>query len=152
MAFDFVEPARLFARSGLTPATANLYVAMQEFDDIAFAVHMPRPGDLFRDVGANIGAYTILASVVSGARGIAFEPVSSTYDLARTKHSIEWIGRESRRDTAAVGAKIGTARIPSNLDTGNHVLPNNSTSDATASEQVEVRRRRHLLRRDARPH
>ena len=39
---------------------------------------------------------------------------------------------------AAVGAKIGTARITSNLDTVNHVLPNNSTSDATASEQVEV--------------
>ncbi len=39
---------------------------------------------------------------------------------------------------AAVGAKIGTARITSNLDTVNHVLPNNSTSDATAREQVEV--------------
>ena len=138
VAFDFVEPARLFARSGLTAATANLYVGMQEFDDMAFAVHMLRPGDLFCDVGANIGAYTILASAVSGARSIAFEPVSSTYDWLAQNIRLNGLGEKVVARHAAVGAEIGTARITSNLDTVNHVLPNNSISDATASEQVEV--------------
>ena len=136
--FDFVEPARLFARSGLRAATANLYVGMQEFEDMAFAVHMLRPGDLFCDVGANIGAYTILASAVSGARSIAFEPASSTYDWLAKNIRLNRLDEKVVARHAAVGAEIGTARITSDLDTVNHVLPNNSNSDATASEQIEV--------------
>jgi FkbM family methyltransferase len=138
VAFDFVEPARLFAHSGLTAATANLYVGMQEFEDMAFAVHMLRPGDLFSDVGANIGAYTILASAVSGAHSIAFEPVSSTYDWLVQNIRLNGLAEKVVAQHVAVGAEIGTARITSNLDTVNHVLPNNSISDATANEQVEV--------------
>ena len=105
---------------------------------MAFAVHMLLPGDLFCDVGANIGAYTILASAVSGARSIAFEPVSSTYDWLAQNIRLNGLGEKVVARHAAVGAEIGTARITSNLDTVNHVLPNNSISDATASEQVEV--------------
>ena len=138
VAFDFVEPARLLARSGLTAATANLYVGMQEFEDMAFAVHMLRPGDLFSDVGANIGAYTILASAVSGAHSIAFEPVSSTYDWLVQNIRLNGLAEKVVAQHVAIGAEIGTARVTSNLDTVNHVLPNNSISDATANEQVEV--------------
>ena len=37
------------------------------------------PADLFVDVGANVGSYTLLACSVRGARGICFEPVPLTY-------------------------------------------------------------------------
>ena len=104
---------------------------------MSFAVHMPRPGDLFSDVGANIGAYTILANAVSGARGIAFERCRA-HMIGSPKRSIEWIGRESRRATRGGWRRDWDGTDPSNLDTANHVLPNNSISDATASEQVEV--------------
>lgn len=46
-----------------------------------FCLHALRPGDLFCDVGANAGVYTILASKVAGARVAAFEPVPQTYSL-----------------------------------------------------------------------
>jgi FkbM family methyltransferase len=138
VAFDFVEPARLFACSGLTAPSGNLYVGMQEFEDIAFAIHMLRPGDLFCDVGANIGAYTILASAVSGARSVAFEPVSGTYAWLLQNIHLNGVADKVVARHAAVGAEIGTARITSNLDTVNHVTSENSISDPATNEQVEV--------------
>jgi hypothetical protein len=128
VAFDFVEPARLFACSGLTGASGNLYVGMQEFEDMAFAIHMLRPGDLFCDVGANVGAYTILASAVSGARSVAFEPVSSTYAWLLQNIRLNGVADKVVARHEAVGAEIGTVRITSNLDTVNHVLSSPSYS------------------------
>lgn len=51
-------------------------------DDVHRAILEPlRPGDVFVDVGANIGYYSILASRAVGPRGrvIAVEPVPSTF-------------------------------------------------------------------------
>jgi FkbM family methyltransferase len=43
-----------------------------------------RPGDVFVDVGANIGWYTIVAASIVGANGhvYAFEPASDNFELA----------------------------------------------------------------------
>jgi hypothetical protein len=71
---DFANGAWLLARSGLTGATGNVYVGLHEFEDMAFVLHFLRAGDLFVDVGANIGSYTILAAMGVGADCIAFEP------------------------------------------------------------------------------
>jgi FkbM family methyltransferase len=45
---------------------------------MGFLLHLLRPNDLFLDIGANIGSYTILAASVCRARAIAFEPDSDT--------------------------------------------------------------------------
>jgi hypothetical protein len=60
MPFEFVNGSKLLAAPGLTGATGNLYVGLHEFEEMAFALHFLRPGDLFADVGANVGSYTIL--------------------------------------------------------------------------------------------
>ena len=47
-------------------------------------VHLLRGEDLFFDIGANVGSYTVLASGVAGARTWAFEPDPQTCrDFAR---------------------------------------------------------------------
>src|SRR5262245_35956083 len=70
----WVGGVRLAVRRGMTGATGNLYAGLHEFVDMAFTLHFLRPSDLFLDVGANIGSYTLLASGVCRARTIAFEP------------------------------------------------------------------------------
>jgi hypothetical protein len=37
-------------------ATGNLYVGLHEFEEMAFLLHFLRRGDLFADVGANVGS------------------------------------------------------------------------------------------------
>lgn len=53
--------------------------ALWDFEEMVFLTHLLRPDDLFLDIGANVGGYTILASAVAGARSLAFEPVPSTF-------------------------------------------------------------------------
>src|SRR5450759_3401797 len=74
VAVHFVNSAQLLASPGLAGATGNVYVGLHEFEDMAFVLHFLRPDDLFVDVGANIGSYTILATAGVGANCIAFEP------------------------------------------------------------------------------
>jgi FkbM family methyltransferase len=70
----FVDAALLRVSRGMSGATGNLYCGLHEYADMAFALHFMRPGELFVDVGANVGSYTVLASAVCAARTIAFEP------------------------------------------------------------------------------
>ena len=63
-------------------ATGNLYVGLHEFEEMAFLLHFLRRGDLFADVDANVGSYTILAAVAVGTEAIAFEAGKSALRLS----------------------------------------------------------------------
>jgi FkbM family methyltransferase len=76
-----------------------------------------RPGDLFLDVGANIGSYSIWAAEL-GAKVIALEPAPDTFalleeNIALNKYPITPI-------QAAAGAMCGIARFTSGHDSTNH--------------------------------
>jgi len=78
------------------------------------------PGDLFVDVGANIGSYAIWAGEL-GAEVIALEPAQDTFALLKenvtlNRHSIRTI-------QAAVGAACGAARFTSGRDDRNCLDP-----------------------------
>jgi FkbM family methyltransferase len=75
----FVGDSVLAVSHGMAGATFNVYAGLQDFEDMAFLLHVLRKNDLFIDVGSNVGTYTVLASAVVGARCIAFEPVPSTF-------------------------------------------------------------------------
>src|SRR5215212_3903441 len=77
--YPFVEGSSLVVQKSMTGATGNVYCGLHEFNDMGFLLHFLRPGDLFFDIGANIGSYTILASAVVGASTVSFEPVPSTF-------------------------------------------------------------------------
>lgn len=118
----FAGRARLVARRGLATATGNVYCGLFEFEDMAFVVHALRPGDLFVDVGANIGAYTVLAAKVAGANAIAFEPDPTTYGHLRANIAANDLAStvEARRE--AVGAAAGELTFTAGLDAVNHVV------------------------------
>jgi FkbM family methyltransferase len=79
----WVAGRRLAVRHGMTGATQNIYVGLQEFVDMMLTVHFLRKGDLFLDVGANVGSYTVLASGVCDAASWAFEPDRGTTGFLR---------------------------------------------------------------------
>src|ERR1035437_1403596 len=63
----FIGKTKFWARKGMEAATANIYTGLHEFNEMGFLLHFLQPDDTFVDVGANIGAYSILASGVTGA-------------------------------------------------------------------------------------
>lgn len=57
----------------------NCYLGLNEFNDSCFALHYLRKNDLFLDIGANLGHYTLLASKVTQSNVICFEPDNDTF-------------------------------------------------------------------------
>jgi len=78
--YNWINDSKLIIKNGMTGATGNIYVGLMEYEDMSFLLHYLQEDDLFYDVGANIGVYTVLASKVKKARTICFEPLPNTYE------------------------------------------------------------------------
>lgn len=126
---NWVGGSRLLAQHGMTGATGNLYFGLHEFADMAFALHLLRPGDLFVDVGANIGSYSVLAAKVSGSRVAAFEPDDYTIDILRRNIALNHIGDLVTLHQQALSHDEHDLWFSTGRGTENHVLPT-STPDA----------------------
>src|SRR4029077_6652553 len=74
----WIAGQHLAVRGGMTGATGNIYVGLNEFVDMMLPLHFLREGDLFLDIGANVGSYTVLASGICRAVTWAFEPDPGT--------------------------------------------------------------------------
>jgi FkbM family methyltransferase len=90
--------------------------------------HLLRPGDLFIDVGANVGAYSLIAAE-AGATVIAAEPDAGTAARLRENAALNGYGVEVL--VKAIGASEGIAAFTVGLDTVNRF-------DSGGGAQVEV--------------
>ena len=131
----FVGGARLSVRRGQTGAIGNLYVGLHELEDMAFALHLLRPGDLFFDIGANVGSYTVLAAKVAGASVIAVEAVPATYDALLANVQVNAIGTLVDARNCGLAAEPGVLNFTSVQDSTNHVA---ATAEAGSVECVTV--------------
>ena len=118
----------------MTGATGNYYCGLHEFEDMAFVLNLLRPDDLFVDIGANIGSYTILASGASGARTISVEPLPSTFRRLRTNVRYNNLDQLVVLFNSGIGDSEKKLRFTSTLDTVNHVL----TDAEPGTDSVEV--------------
>lgn len=120
--FPWVDGSYLAARRGDAGVTGNYYVGLMDYVDMGFLLHYLRPEDLFVDVGANAGVYTVLASAVVGARTVVFEPVPSTFERL-TDHIFlnRMVDRVDARNLG-VGARDGHATFTTGLDAANRVV------------------------------
>lgn len=122
IAMPFVEESRLLLRRGMAGGTGNVYVGLHEFEEMAFVLHCLRSDDLFVDVGANIGSYTVLAGKVVGARCVCLEPSPTTFAQLNDNLLINDLhGRVDARQAAA-GAEPGEVQLSCGLDAMNHVV------------------------------
>lgn len=130
--YPFTENTTLLIQKGMTGATGNLYCGLVEYEDMSFLLHLLRESDLFADVGANIGAYTILASGEIGSQTLAFEPIPDTYKKLMDNVNINRLGHKVQACNIGIGKEKGKIKFTASLDTVNHVAYDDSGS------QIEV--------------
>jgi FkbM family methyltransferase len=130
----FVDNTRLLIRRGMHSATAQHYCGLADFEEMGFVLHALREGDVFFDIGANVGVYTVLASV-TGAKVKAFEPCPSTYRRLLSNINLNNIRPQVDTYACAIGAKDGEADFTFHLDSCNHVV----VQDELGGERVWVR-------------
>lgn len=133
----WVNGTRLRVRRGETGLTGNLYTGLFEFADMAFVAHCLRRSDLFIDVGANAGAYTVLASGVAGAQTVAFEPIPETCQRLRLNISLNDLDQLVSVYECALGAHTGRLRMSRYADTTNRVI-DSATTERDSSGETDV--------------
>jgi FkbM family methyltransferase len=119
--YDWLDGAKFVASRGMTGITGNIYCGLHEFYEMGFLLHFLRPGDLFVDVGANVGSYTILSAAVCGANVIAVEPDPET--AAGLLRNVNLNAVKDRVEVAqiAAGAQAGEVRLTAGRGAMNRV-------------------------------
>ena len=137
VAYDFVNSSQLLVYPGMTGATGNIYAGIHEFYDMGFVLHALRDTDLFVDIGANIGSYTVLAGSSIGANCISIEPVPSTFTHLLENVRLNNIEAKAECLNIGLGKDNGTLRFSADEDTMNHVVAD--SEDCKNHTEVEVK-------------
>jgi FkbM family methyltransferase len=132
IAVPFVDDTRLLVSRAMHGATGNVYCGLHEYEDMAFVLHALRRGELFIDVGANIGSYTVLAAGVVGARTVAFEPAPAAYRALLDNIRLNNLGDLVEARNEGVGAERGRLNFTTDLDTVNHVVASAARANSCA--------------------
>lgn len=135
---DWVDDTKLLVSRGETGLTGNLYCGFMEFEDMAFLLHYLDQADTFYDVGANVGAYTILASGVINAKTVAFEPVPSTFERLIDQIKINRLDSLVEARNNGIGDKAGALEFTNNLNCMNKVNLDPKNKDVTKVDVVTL--------------
>jgi len=119
---DWINGSKFLVRNGEAGLTGNIYTGLHEFPDMGFLLHVLRSNDLFIDVGANVGSYTILACSAIGASGYAFEPVPTTYKRLIENIRLNHLENTVKCLNIGIGREPGIIEFTSDMDTENHAL------------------------------
>lgn len=133
----FVGDSVLVMEKGMTGATGNWYCGLHEVEDMAFVLHMLRENELFVDVGANVGSYTVLASGAVGAKTKCFEPASDTYRKLTRNVFANQIQDRVDCHNIGLGAREEILNFTAGHDTTNHIVSEPAEGD---TEEIQVRR------------
>ncbi len=129
----------LVIERGMTGATMNVYCGLHEANDMAFVLHLLRPSDLFLDIGANVGTYTLLASGVAKARSITVEPIPHTFSLLKRNIHINDLSSLVDFHCVAVGALSSLLLFTASRGPMNRAVPSGSSlSSDEATVEVPV--------------
>lgn len=135
--YPFIEDSVLIVEKGMTGATGNIYNGLHEYQEMLFLLHFLRENDLFIDVGANVGTYTVLASSNCKARAIAFEPVHKTFERLKRNILINDLADRVELVNKAAGGSIKELIFTDSLDAMNHAIPEESIDKSP--KQITVR-------------
>ena len=119
--FPWIEGQKLIVTKGMTGATGNIYAGLHEFYDMMLPLHFLRKGDLFLDVGANIGSYTVLAAGVCEATTWAFEPDPITARQLQRNIAINGLDGLVTVHEVVLGPSDREVKFTIGQDTANHV-------------------------------
>jgi FkbM family methyltransferase len=135
VAVPFVNDTSLLISPGMVGATLNIYSGLAEPSDMCFVLHALRPGNIFVDVGANVGVYTILASGAVGAFSIAIEPLPKTFQQLKRNVALNNLFSLVELLNHAVGEKSEARKFTTAYDAMNHIV---STGEIVNACEVPV--------------
>ena len=121
IALPYYNKTYLFGKKGMTSASNAWYCGLYEYEEMNFLFDHLDHNDLFLDVGANIGAYTILAAS-KRSNVIAVEPIPSSFEILKKNISLNGFNDSVEIFNVAISDKGENLNFSNNLDALNHVI------------------------------
>ena len=134
----FPNEQRLLVPPRMKGAAHFIYPGLCEFEDMAFVMHFLRPAELFLDIGANIGAYTVLAAGVAGCNVTAFEPSPASFRYLLANIRLNDLSQRVTPWNVALGAEGGTLYLTEGLGTENFVCESSGESNSTKVKVITL--------------
>ena len=131
--YNWINGLKFYAQKGDAGIVPNIYFKLFDYEDSMFIINLINQNDIFVDVGANVGHYSMLAAK-NKAKVFAFEPIKNTFSKLEKN-----IKLNNLQDTVAlynlgVGNKNETLEFVIDIDVMNSVATNTSSKN----EQIEV--------------
>jgi FkbM family methyltransferase len=120
---EFPNRTKLLIPPHMKGAAHYVTPGLCEFEEMSFIMHFLRPEDVLADVGANIGAFTVLAAGVAGSRVVAIEASPDTFEALSNNVRLNGLQDRVRCVLAAAGPKEGEIQFTAGLGTENCVNP-----------------------------
>src|SRR5690606_15223212 len=77
--FRWLNDLTLVLKKGDAGLVGNYYYGLYEFEESIFLLDYTRKEDLFLDVGANLGHYSLMLSGIRKCKSISIEPIPNVY-------------------------------------------------------------------------
>jgi FkbM family methyltransferase len=136
----FVNKTFLYVRGGMTGATGNIYFGLSDYREMSFLLDFLMKDDVFFDIGANIGSYSVLASGVVGAKSIAIEPIPETFSFLLSNISLNLLNKRVNCFNLGATDNGCILSFTNNLGTMNHVIQDEYSVPHINKVDVEAKR------------
>lgn len=117
----YIHDTKLLVGKKSTSSIVQYFNSLNDFEEMALILHFLTMDDIFVDVGANVGVYSILASGVAGAKSIAIEPSDESSEIFRQNIAINNLESRITLINCVVGNQSGHISFTKGLDAINRV-------------------------------
>jgi FkbM family methyltransferase len=134
----FVGNTCLVVSRGMAAATQHVYAGLSDFAECSLLLHLLRENQLFVDVGANVGVFTVLAAGVVGAQVICVEPIPRTFQRLSANLRVNDIVDKVVSHNIGLGRQEGVLRFTVEQDAMNHVVKDDTWTGPSIEVQVST--------------
>lgn len=127
--YKWIQGLKFYVEKGDAGLVGNVYYKLMDYEDSVFLINNLKSNDVFVDVGANLGHYTMLASGICKAKSIAIEPIKSTSVKLEKNIALNKLENKVTLLNLGVGDKNETLNFTTNKTVMNSVslVENNNT-------------------------
>ncbi|MDA3613669.1 FkbM family methyltransferase [Polluticaenibacter yanchengensis] len=119
---NWIADLKLSIRKGDAGIIGNYYFGLYEFEESIFLLHVSRKEDIFFDIGANLGHFSLLLSGVRKLKSVAVEPVPNTFNRLKMLIDFNNLGHLIDSRNLGVSDKSGELFFSTDKGTMNGIV------------------------------
>lgn len=140
--YQWYRGLKFFAEKGDAGLVGNIYYKLMDYEDSMFLINHLERDDVFVDVGANLGHYTLLASGICDAKTIAIEPIENT--VKKLQNNIDL--NKLKDKVTILNYGVGDKNETLNFTTNKTVMNSVSLEESEHTIKIEVKTLNEILK------